>query len=413
MAPPDFWQVAQVLTHTPTRRVAKGTPAVRKEKRRRAWGWVAASACFALAGIQYFFAIRAIVDSSGRGSAAGAKVEWLFFGGAILAGVGLIVLMAQLREVSYRRLSLFFGGAGQVVWWMGTVSVFILAVAGATLAFLAGSGIEPISEENRGGVKLASLFCITLGVATTVVSSGLVSPILHAGGRVKKGPTGVRRYRDRQYQAYWSQVAWTTSLFMAVVAICALLVGPGTEIWVMELVVPLGFALGAAIFAWHARAIRNLRTERELLLRLLSGVWAAASSLGRAALGKDNATGGTGTNAIAAADEIHELTLALLDLKAVAKPGPFRSQSPAATPTMVSWEIVQVLDVALFSVGYYPRLPESIQSRQGLSGELGEVFSMFRHHPPLHIWFATEQFAKQAIDRIEKRVSETAVSVAM
>lgn len=225
-------------------------------------------------------------------------------------------------------------GGGQA----GRLGCFALTSAGIVAAVSLWSGDS--FGRSLVAVKVAALLLEIAGLLLSAASSSAAPPLLSASPK------------PRHYQAHWSQLTWSAGLVVATICVISLLLFTEQHSWVVEVTVTTGFAVVAALLAWHARALHNLRHQRA---KLLDGLVAALAAV------------------TAASNQHAPATSALLALRTILLPGPFRSQSPAAPPAAAGWEITEVIAVSLHASGYGD-MPESIATRALLEDDLGAPF---------------------------------------
>ena len=289
---------------------------------------------------------------------------------ATLCGaVAAAAATAQLRAGTYRRLTSRMRRGAAPAWWVFTVlawAAILPAGAAATIAVIAEESFS--SADSVVSTKMTALMLSFLGTLLSAASSASVPPMLTASPK------------PRPYQAHWSQLTWTASLLATTLSGMSLALHLDQRSWVVEVTITIGFAVTAALFAWHARALHNLRSQRG---RLLEGLTAAYTPLTESA--------NTGA----------ESTRALLALRALTMPDPFRSQSPAAPPPATGWEIAEVVSILLHTYGYGP-VPESIASRARLEGELGEAFRDVMSSDSSALRVAGRDFISRAIEWVSQ-----------
>lgn len=329
---PDLWRVASELTITPTGDNLGSRAARRlvRLRRRRNWWWFGGATVVALAAGVLAAVLQHPVTSS-------ALTVLAALGGAIAAAAGTV----QLRAGTYRRLTSRMRRGATPAWWTFTslAWVAVLSAGGAAIITVTSEG-SVTAVESLVSTKLAAFVLGFVGILLSAASSASVPPLLSASPK------------PRPYQAHWSQLTWTASLLAATLSAMSLSLHRGQDSWVVEVTVTIGFAFIAALLAWHARALHNLRSQRERLLDGLAAAYELMTDTGNT----DAAT-----------------TRTPLALRALTVPDPFRSQSPAAPPAATGWEIAEVVSMLLHAYGYGD-MPESVTSRALLAGELGQPF---------------------------------------
>lgn len=329
---PDLWLVASELTITPTGDDLGSRAARRlvRLRRRRNWWWFGSATFVAVAAVVLAVLLQHPVTSSGLTVLAA-------LGGAIATAAGTV----QLRAGTYRRLTSRMRRGATPAWWVFTSLAWAAVLsAGVAAVITVTSQGSFTSAESLVSTKLTAFMLGFVGMLLSAASSASVPPLLTASPK------------PRMYQAQWSQLTWTASLLALTLSAMSLTLYRGQQSWVVEVTITIGFAFIAALLAWHARALHNLRSQRA---RLLDGLAATYELI-------------TDTNSTDAST-----TRALLALRALTVPDPFRSQSPAAPPAATGWEIAEVVNIMLHAYRYGD-MPESITSRALLAGELGQPF---------------------------------------
>lgn len=329
---PDLWRVASELTITPTGDDLGSRAARRlvRRRRRRNWWWFGGATVVAFAAGVFAVLLQHPVASS-------ALTVLAALGVALAAAAGTV----QLRAGTYRRLTSRMRRGVTPAWWVFTSLAWAAVLSAGVAAIITVTSEGSFtSVESLVSTKLAAFMLGFVGMLLSAASSASVPPLLSASPK------------PRQYQAHWSQLTWTASLLAATLSAMSLALYRGQDSWVVEVTVTIGFALIAALLAWHARALHNLRSQRARLLDGLAGAYELMTDA-------DN------TDAA--------VTRTLLALRALTVPDPFRSQSPAAPPAATGWEIAEVVSILLHAYGYGD-LPESVASRALLAGELGQPF---------------------------------------
>ncbi len=329
---PDLWLVASELTITPTGDDLGSRAARRlvRLRRRRNWWWFGGATVVAVtAGIFAALLQHPVANS--------ALTVLATLGGTIAAAAWTV----QLRAGTYRRLTSRMRRGATPAWWVFTSLAWaaVLSTGVASIITVTSEGAFT-SLDSLVSTKLTAFALSFVGILLSAASSASVPPLLSASPK------------PRPYQAHWSQLTWTASLLAATLSAMSLVLYRGQDSWVVEVTVTIGFAVIAALLAWHARALHNLRSQRA---RLLDGLAAAYEFM----------TESGNTDAAA--------TRALLALRALTVPDPFRSQSPAAPPAATGWEIAEVIRILLPAYGYGD-MPESVTSRALLADELGQPF---------------------------------------
>lgn len=359
----NFWRVASELTVTPTGDDLGSRAGRRLVRRRRlrAWWWFGGATVAAIAGGILAVLLRQPIASS-------ALTVLAPLCGTVAAAAGT----AQLRAGTYRRLTSRMRRGAAPAWWVFTLLAWAAILpAGIAATITVTSEGSFLSVDSVVSTKLTAFMLGFVGMLLSAASSASVPPLLTASPK------------PRPYQAHWSQLTWTASLLAATLSAMSLALYRGQESWVVEVTITIGFAVIAALLAWHARALHNLRSQRA---RLLEGLIAAYESL------TDIATTDANT------------TRALLNLRALTMPNPFRSQSPAAPPAATGWEIAEVVSVLLHTYGY-GYLPESVASRALLEGELGEPFRDVANADNSALRVAGRDFIYQTIEWLSRAAS--------
>ncbi|TQM98565.1 hypothetical protein FHX68_1256 [Microbacterium lacticum] len=318
---PDLWRVASELTITPTGDDLGSRAARRlvRRRRRRNWWWFGGATVVAFAAGVLAVLLQHPVASS-------ALTVLAALGVALAAAAGTV----QLRAGTYRRLTSRMRRGATPAWWVFTSLAWAAVLSAGVAAIITVTSEGSFtSVESLVSTKLAAFMLGFVGMLLSAASSASVPPLLSASPK------------PRQYQAHWSQLTWTASLLAATLSAMSLALYRGQDSWVVEVTVTIGFAFIAALLAWHARALHNLRSQRARLLDGLAGAYELMTDA-------DN------TDAA--------VTRTLLALRALTVPDPFRSQSPAAPPAATGWEIAEVVSILLHAYGYGD-LPESVASR--------------------------------------------------
>lgn len=354
---PDLWRVAFELTITPTGDDLSSRAARRlvRRRRRRNWWWFGGATVFALVAGALAVLLQHPVASS-------ALTVLATLGGTIAAAAWIV----QLRAGTYRRLTSRMQRGAAPAWWVFTLlawAAILPAGVAATITVTSEGSFD--SVESIASTKLTAFVLGLVGMLLSAASSASAPPLLSAS------------LKARPYQAHWSQLTWTASLLAATLSATSLALYGGQESWVVEVTITIGFAFIAALLAWHARALHHLRSQRA---RLLDGL-AAAYELMTDGDSSDPTT-----------------TRALLALRTLTVPDPFRSQSPAAPPAATGWEITEVVRILLHTYGYGD-MPESVTSRALLAGELGEPFRDVLDAENTALRNAGRGFISRAIER--------------
>lgn len=363
----DLWELAREMVVTPPGEDVTTTADERERRRRRrtGWAWVAGGLVVAATG----FVLSGVL------SGAVTTPAFLVVGIVGLV-VGISAFVGQLRARAYRALTVRMTRVLGVVWWITTLAAMLVAVLAAGSAVLLAVAELLLTDEEMlvdaaEEAKWGIFWIAVLGLLGSVVSSALMPPLLTAGDR------------PRTFKNHWSQLAWTLGAAGVVVCIGTLLLWPGQEAWASQTIFTTGFAALAALFAWHARALSNLRAEREMLLTRLRDTLRVFPPA---------ASGGS-----APAPDATDRLDALLALENAVVRGPFRSQSPAAPPPAAGWEIVQIVRLLRAAAGD-GEIPTSIQRRALLEGELGDPFRDVVGAPPAAVLGAGHAFLRHALD---------------
>ncbi len=348
----DLWALATMMTETrlPPASDSVQRDAHRLSRARRPWllagGSLALAAAIA-AGVSIF-----VFDEGWRPVLSPAMALLLIVAAAAFASV--------VSADTFRRASRAFVIVTQIVWWSSVVGTFIFCVAGLACATIAAAA-EAIAGDAEAAVALRSdygalaLMSCVLATMCALMCSSAAQPLVSTS-------------RPRLWQQSWALVAWTAALSALIVTACIVVV-PATNQWTQwspafdatGLIVGIGLALVTAVFAWHIRNKERLSGERRAVLVLLE----------RAA--RDDY------------ERPSERVDALARLQEAVTVDPFRSQSPAALPTVAGDEIGQVVD-AMMAASRGAALPPAWERRTALPGSIGEDFSTardtFRSDPP-------------------------------
>lgn len=352
---PDLWAAATELTITP-RGQDLGTRGARRSalrRRRRTWIWFGGAIAISMVSLATAIAAEHPVATSA-----------LTVLSTLSATVGAAAATVQLRAQTYRRLTARMKRGAAPLWWSFVLLAWFMILPAGIAA-----SVTVISEESfgstrvLGAVKTAALLLGVLGLLFSAACSASAPPLLSAS------PT------PRPYQAHWSQLTWTAAMLATALCVMSLFLERGQSSWVVEVTLTIGFAVIAALLAWHARALHNLRTQRGRLTDCLVTAFGAMSEAHPAA----------------------EAVPALLALRSIVLPGPFRSQSPAAPPAVAGWEVTEVVSVALHAHGYGD-MPDSVKSRALLSDDLGLLFRDLVDADAQHLRIAARDFVGRAIE---------------
>jgi hypothetical protein len=280
--------------------------------------------------------------------------------GTVAAAAGTV----QLRARTYRRLTARMRRGAAPVWWSFAVLAWLTILPAGIAASVTVLSEESFSSARSvGAVKFAAVLLAVLGLLLSAACSASSPPLLSASPK------------PRPYQAHWSQLTWTAAMLAATLCVMSVFLHHGQDSWVVELALTIGFGVIAALLAWHARALHNLRAQRGKLIESLVAAYAATSEPGHPS----------------------EATRTLLALRSVVLPGPFRSQSPAAPPAVAGWEVTEVVSIALHAHGYGD-MPDSVTSRALLWEELGVPFRDLVDADGQHLRTASREFIARSIE---------------
>lgn len=346
----DLWECARDLTHTPLpppapSDISDREPHRQERRRRTRLVW---SGCLALIG-----AIAATVTTftlSGGWQAASSVATAMLL---VAAGAAF----AQVIGVdAFRRASQTAAVVTRVMWWVGVLTSYVFGAAAIAAALIvANPGWFALDDADTVASVGAATFLFTaVATQSAIVCSSAAQPLVSTSC-------------PRLWQQAWALRAWTWSLSATVTGIGLLLLtgAPSASEWSSSfdaagVICTIGFALIAAVFAWHIRSKERLSRERGSTLPLLDAA------------------------AHACAPDSQSAEPALVRLQDVVTRDPFHSESPSALPAVAGFEIVQTVDALVAAVRGAP-LPSSWERRAAHRGEVGERFrvaaEVFRDNP--------------------------------
>lgn len=352
----DLWVLAGELIVTPEGEDlgSRGSRRAASHRRRRIWTALIGSSVLTVA-----CGVAAVTMAHPIGSSVLTVIAALALGFAAGAATAL------LRARAYRRLTSGIKRGATPVWWTFTSFAWVLLLPAGVVAVVSVAAETSFRSESAAvAVKMTTCAVALVGVLLSASSSASAPPLLSASSK------------PRPYQAHWSQITWTAAMIALTLAVVSLFVWRDQDTWLVELAVTIGFGVIAALFAWHARALYHLRQQRKLLIDALLTTYEAIAD--------DEAPRPTAVRA-------------LLTLRSLVLPGPFRSQSPAAPPVVAGWEITEIVAVILYSYGYGD-MPEAVTSRALHDDDFGQGFRHVAVADGSELRDAGREFVKEAIE---------------
>lgn len=286
--------------------------------------------------------------------------------GALSTAVCLASSINLIRATTYRAIGRSVRHGATLFWWLSVVLAWLCSVSGLVVS------VAALSVPSAFG-PMGSLLLLK---ATALTSSGL-GLVCSIGASASVPPLITTARSPHFFQAHASQLTWTVAAISTSVSALSLALSPNASADMADVLIPTEFALVGALFAWHARALFNLR---ELRKHVSEAILEALERMRRA-------------------DEDEATVAALKRLHLAMSPGPFRSQSPAAPPFAAGWEVVEIIGVALHAYGD-AALPDNIKKREVLDDGLGDPFVAVVNAKRTDLREATERFFAEMLERL-------------